>query len=185
MKILYSQTEKTNIFGLHSFGVKKCCLKKLQIDHDTKNITKKTHRHTGVEIHIVTKGVQVYEMAGQTHTVSRGQFIMIYPNVPHKVVSLVSDTQKYSITFTFSFSNKVTAQYTQGDLPERLLEHILFIEKEVNLRKEISALLIENCLLEIIVTFFRIAGMKEKKRHSTKCGKYRFNNCETIHCRQY
>ena len=99
MKILYKQPVQDQRSSLFRFGVENCYLKKLSIDRDQSSITKKSHHHTGFEMHIVTEGYQEYEVAGTVYKLERGSFLIIYPNIPHTVIYSAPQTQKYSITF--------------------------------------------------------------------------------------
>ena len=73
MKILYKQPEQDLQSSLSRFGVQNCYFKKLMLVRDHKSVTKKTPRHTGFEIHIITDGFQEYEVNGrkEKHTKAR------------------------------------------------------------------------------------------------------------------
>ncbi len=160
MKILYRQSEKDKQSSLYEFGIQKCYYKELALDRDGRDIIKKCHSHTGFEMHLVTEGCQIYEVAGVTYTIKSGQFLLIYPNVSHIAVSCEPNTHKYSVTF-----QKQTAEQSPcffGTISERMQENVAFIQNETRLEREISATLIENNVLETIVLAFRLSGAKEK-----------------------
>lgn len=157
MRIIYKQTDDHG--GLGSFGVKDCCFKRLSLEHDKKRITKKTHHHTSFEMHFVTEGFQEYEVCGEKYRLESGSFLLIYPSVPHTVISCKPDTQKYSITFNKPIES--TSSCLFGKCNGRVSDSLRFISEEALRKKEISSTLIENCILEILVWAFRISGLKE------------------------
>ena len=157
MRIIYKQTDDHG--GLGSFGVKDCCFKRLSLERDKKRITKKTHHHTSFEMHFVTQGFQEYEVCGEKYRLESGSFLLIYPSVPHTVISCKPDTQKYSITFNKPIES--TSSCLFGKCNGRVSDSLRFISEEALRKKEISSTLIENCILEILVWAFRISGLKE------------------------
>ena len=160
MKILYKQLEDVPSCSLDQFGVQNCYLKELSIERDCKRITKKLHHHTGFEIHIIIDGFQEYEICEKSYKLTAGSFLMIYPNVSHTVVSQGPHTKKYSITF--HKQTDVNQRCVSGKYHERILENLLFVSNEAQQKKEISATLIENSILETLVCIFRLSGIKEK-----------------------
>lgn len=69
------------------------------------------------------------------------------------------DTQKYSVTFRFDLENMPKCLFCFT--PKRILENFEFLWEESKLRREISPVLMENCLLETLVAVFRLAGIPE------------------------
>ncbi len=163
MKILYKQSEQDKNSSLSHFGVQNCYLKKLSIDRDHSSITKKSHHHTGFEVHIVTEGYQEYEVGGTVYQLEKGNFLTIYPNVPHTVLCSAPQTQKYSITFNKQMDAPFPSLF--GMCTQRIWEDLAFILNEASLKREISDMLMENIILEILVLSFRLSGIKEKERH--------------------
>ena len=162
MKILYKQPTQDTHSSLSRYGVQNCYLKKLAIDRDHSSITKKSHHHTGFEMHIISEGYQEYEVGGSVYKLESGNFLIIYPNVPHTVIYSAPQTQKYSITFSKEINAPVSSLF--GTATSRLTEDLAFLSNEASLKKEISDMLIENIILEIIVMFFRLSGIKEKEK---------------------
>jgi len=160
MKIIFNQTASDPLSGLYRFGVQHCCLKQLQPARDQKNITKKVHHHTGFELHMITDGYQTYVVKGETCRIERGGFLLIYPNVPHQVIDSAEQTQKSALTFTFPLEE--TVRCVSGRMTDRILDTIAFLVKEKGQKKEFSSVLIENCILEVILSVFRLAGVKEE-----------------------
>ncbi len=161
MNIIYKQPTKDNNSSLSRFDVQNCYFKKLSVNHDRSTITKKPHHHTGFEMHIVTEGYQEYKVDGTTYKLESGSFLLIYPNVEHTVIASTPHTEKFSITF-----NKATDKHTRcffASLSDRMLDSLMFAFSETALKKEISAILIENCILEILVSAFRLSGVKENE----------------------
>ena len=161
MKIFYKQPEQDLQSSLSRFGVQNCYFKKLMLVRDHKSVTKKTHRHTGFEIHIITDGFQKYEVNGRNYTLERGCFLIVYPDVSHTVIDSALNTQKYSITFDKRTEELQTCLF--GTITERIASNLDYISNEALLKKEISATLIENNILEILAWAFRLSGMEEKK----------------------
>lgn len=159
MEILYKQPENDCNTSLFRFGVQSCYLKKLLLKHDNSNVTKKVHYHAGFEMHIVTQGQQEYQVADKVYTIEAGNFLLIYPNIPHKVISSSEQAQKFSITFRKHASQQVPCFL--GSVSPRMADDLRFIATENESRKETSGLLIENCIMEILVISFRLSGLKE------------------------
>lgn len=162
MKIIYKQPERDKYSSLSNFGVQNCHFKKLYIDRDHSSITKKAHRHTGFELHIVTDGCQEYEVGEKIYKLESGCFLLIYPNVKHTAITWTPHTQKYSITFNKQADNNPICFF--GTLNKRMFDNIDYILSEASLRKEISPILIENNILEILVLAFRMSGLKENDK---------------------
>lgn len=161
MKVLYKQPTQDANSSLIRFGIRNCYFKKLSVDHDRKSITKKTHHHSGFEMHIITSGCQRYEVCGKLYALERGCFLLIYPDTPHKVIASEPDTQKYSITFTWQTDAHRNCFF--GKISERMYSNLTFISNEGLLQKEISSALIENSILETLLSVFRLLGVKENK----------------------
>ena len=166
MRILYKQPE--NDILLNSLGVKNCYFKHLIADEDAGVITKKTHHHTGFEVHIILVGCQEYESGASLFHAENGTFLLIPPLLEHRIVSTAPRTEKYSLTFeytpvlTASLPLLTAGQCISGTLSCRMTETIRHITEEYALKKQNSALLISNAVFEILVLFFRSLGLKEE-----------------------
>lgn len=158
VKIIYNQAKATDRSGLNLLGVKNCYFKKLQIDRDQKIITKKAHHHTEFELHIVTEGRQEYEVNGTEYSLGKGDFLLIYPDTTHTSLSSAPHTQKCSITF--SLETDASTGCFPGTASPRVSGCIDVIVREAAAKTRISPVLIENCVLEILVTVFRFAGIQ-------------------------
>lgn len=160
MKMIYNQQKNDTVSSLHRMGIENCFFKKMIIAQDEKRITNKRHHHTCIEIHIISKGYQIYEIDNKTYKIAEGEFILIYPNVVHKVVESCEYTQKYALTFCKEI--EINGDFFVGKIGARIADNIDYMLKDAALKKEHTALLIENNIFEIIVRFLRIAGIKEK-----------------------
>lgn len=161
MKILYKQPRQDIQSSLSRFGVQNCYFKRLSFERDNKSVTKKSHHHTGFEMHFIIEGLQEYEVNGKNYVLESGSFLIIYPGVSHTVIASVPHTQKYSITFD---KHTVESQICfLGTISERIADNLDYIFNEALLKKEISTTLIENNILEILVWAFRLSGREEKK----------------------
>lgn len=159
MKILYKQFNNTTSYGLNALGVENCYLKKISFPYDKESVTTKEHHHTEFELHILLDGLQIYEVDSKMYRLEGASFLLIAPNTSHKVVSSTKDTSKYSITF--KKEEEMSKLCIAGALSERIKSNVSFILSEANQKKEISSLLIENSILEILVEVFRLSGTKE------------------------
>ncbi len=162
MKIFYKQSEQDVKSSLSRFGVQNCYFKRLSFDRDDKSVTKKPHHHTGFEIHFITEGFQEYEVNGKSYALESGCFLIIYPGIRHTVIASAPHTKKYSITFDKHTEKSATCCFF-GTITDRIAGNLDYIFNEALLKNEISATLIENNILEILVWAFRLSGMEEKK----------------------
>ena len=164
MKIIYNQSNYNNS-GLSNYVINNCYFKKLIYNADKKTTTNKSHHHTGFEIHCITNGHQEYNIENKKYVILQNSFLIISPNVVHKLISSAPNSEKYSITFNFNTDDLPPLFF--GKIPERFLDNANFIESECANKKEISPILIENSILENIITLLRLAGIKEKENTKT------------------
>lgn len=164
LEILYKQPKKGEDSSLPRLGVQNCFLKKTTVEQDSNDFTKKRHHHTEFEMHIVIAGCQEYEVSGEIYSLRKGNFLLISPNVHHTVVSSAVGTVKYSITFDRVSAGVPCCFF--GSVTERILNNLIFTSQEAHMHKEISALLIENMVLDILVWSFRLMGIKENEIHT-------------------
>lgn len=165
MKVLYkqsnSESNKTeNCFSL--LGIKDCYLKQLISASDEKNVTKKAHHHNAYEVHIITEGHQIYLAGDEQFRVDKGDFLIIEPDVQHRIIHSSPYSAKYSVTFVCDErSNIRTVKSYCGAIDSRVMENIEFVVSEINNRTEISQRLIENRVFETVVLLLRSSGYKE------------------------
>lgn len=162
MKILYKQPVAESGGSLCRFGIQNCYFKHLLLSGDTgdRSVTKKTHHHTGYEWHLIVSGGQEYRVGERTYTVNGGEWLLLCPNTPHTVFATVPGTEKYS--FTFTWSGDLNVPYVFHAASARLLDTVAFLAQETARRREISPVLTENGILEVLVTVLRLAGAEEK-----------------------
>ncbi|MBO5200130.1 MAG: helix-turn-helix transcriptional regulator [Clostridia bacterium] len=165
MKILYKQRDNFST-GLFSFGIENCYLKELSLGRDAKNILHRPHHHTGYELHLIINGCQEYETQDGILHLESGDFLLISPRILHKTALAGENTSKYSITF--SFEGKTERSCLQGKVPPRIWDNIRLITAEEARGLKNSQLIIENCLSETIITFLRMAGLREEQRIAPK-----------------
>ena len=157
MKILYRQTPHST-GSLKALGISDCYYKQLLVDADRNSITK-THHHTGFELHIITCGSQEYQAEDNHYTLHEGQFLLIPPKIPHRVVQSEKDTRKTAITFNISPTPYTSVLHME--IPENIMNGLSYITAEAATNRLHSSLLVENRILEMILTVLRNAGMEE------------------------
>lgn len=154
MKILYKQMSDSL---LSAHGISDCYYKKITSRRKSEHT--KCHHHTGYELHIVLQGQQVYQVNGQTCVLSAGTCLWIAPKIPHTRLHSEVGTEKYSLTFR---APSVSETHRSLPLSPRLQSHLAFIEEESKHPCESSARLIENVVLEMILTALRQMGLQEQ-----------------------
>ena len=160
MKIIYKQS-KDSTGSLHRFGVSDCYFKEIALSSDQATVIQKQHQHTGFELHMVKNGCQTYIVDKKEYRVEAGHFLLIAPKVMHQALDAADNTHKYAITFHLPADGSF--DFLFGELTPRVRGCIETICGEADLRKAISATLIENAILEILVWVLRLVGMKERQ----------------------
>jgi len=158
VKILYRQINSSP-GALDCLGVTDCYFKLLSLSKDHNSISK-THHHTGFELHMITQGTQCYEISGTRYQLEAGQLLLIPPELRHRLVFSEAATEKAAITFRLPAFPAVECLY--APISAEIRDAIRFICAEAALSKKFSRHLIENRILEVIVTVLREAGMVEE-----------------------
>ena len=168
MKILYRQPEN-GVTAFDDLGIKELCFKQLSIDKDSKKISAKAHHHSGFEIHIIESGHQIYEVAGEQYKLEKGDFLLIPPELEHRVAESASATMKYSVTFNAIPKSPATSIHKLfcGKCSERVTDRALLILSEHENRLATSKLLISGAVFEIAITILRLCKISEKQAHDT------------------
>ena len=162
MRILYKQGSKNlQTETLNKLGVTDCVFKHLNLGTDYNFVSKKQHHHAGFEVHFIKSGSQSYEIDGKSITLNSGDYVIICPNVPHKVTAMQLLTEKFSLVFNSDIFGK-KARYYLGKTDDRIMQNAEFILKEFSFKKQLSPMLIENAVFEILITYFRQNGFNEK-----------------------
>lgn len=160
MKILYSNSKNNSEnSSLIRSGFKDCFLKKILFEKDYKRTTYKFHYHIEYEIHIVISGKQSYEINGEVLEIQENEFLIIPPNTNHGIQFSSENLLKF--TLTFSSDNKFLNKPYKGEVTRNVTDGLLFISDECSKKLNYSPILIENRILEILITLFRIADYKE------------------------
>lgn len=163
MEILYKQTKETAV-PFDALSITQCYCKHLCIERDARNITVKSHHHTGFEVHIIENGHQQYEIGGDLLTVRRNEFLLIPPQTSHRIVSSAPHTTKCSLIFNVG-DQRLTERVNDcciAAVSDRLRDNIAFIAAESKRRYELSERLIASAVFESIVLIMRDSGMKEE-----------------------
>ena len=165
MKILFKQPENDTYHSatsLEEFGILQCYLKRIVSKRDKTNITRKRHYHKCVEVHIIEKGYQIYEIEGKYIKLEKGDFLMISPQSYHRLAEEANETEKYSFTFELKNDGMVEQLFTgMGSCfscvtPIMVRECIVYIEEEKRERKPYHTVLICNRVLECILQILRL-----------------------------
>lgn len=170
MKILYKQSNNQSDINLQftdDFKINKCYLKKISFKDNSKLTTKKSHHHTGFEIHMINEGFQTYEINGQEFKVSDGSFLLIPPHIQHRSINSTNMILKHSLTFDFPASGCIHNNIILSRIPQRINDNIKFINSEKEYNKKTSLFLIENAVFEIIVLMLRMAEYAETENVDT------------------
>lgn len=164
MQIFYRQSSAEQ-GSLNRIGIRDCYLKRLRLERDQYTVTKKRHHHTGFELHMIADGCQIYEIGQKEYRITGGDFLLIYPGTAHRVVGSERRTEKYSITF--QMKTDLDEECFFGRASQRIWDDLRFITCEAEQKKEISPVLVENSILEILVSVLRLSGAEEKPRTET------------------
>ena len=167
MKIIYKPSEKSESTGiLNAYGFSQCFFKRIAENKDERFVTKKEHSHAGYEIHILTRGTQVYEFFGERISISGGEFLLIPPKVKHKIIESSFDVCKYGITFTLLEASGIfdpNPNTVRDFAPSEVLNLCENIYAESKGAKRLSEILIENMIFELLVRILRAYGFCEKE----------------------
>ena len=162
MEILYKQAKDTAL-PFDTLSITQCYCKHLCIERDARNITIKSHHHTGYEVHIIENGHQQYEIGGKALTVRRNEFLLIPPQMSHRIVSSAPHTTKCSLIFNVG-DQRLTERVNDcciATVSDRLRDNMAFIATESKRHYELSDRLLANAVFESIVLILRDSGMKE------------------------
>ena len=161
MNILFKQKKSSDFDSLSEYGISNCYFKRISFNKDSTSITKKAHHHTGFEIHIVVEGFQEYEALGKIYKLDEGSFLILPPCTRHTFISSSAHMLKYAFTFDKKLDKKLSC--IKGKVSDRILSTLDFTAREKAFKKEISETLIENAVLEVLVSLFRLIGVEESK----------------------
>ena len=170
MEILFKQESKSMPLA-ERLGIESCMLKLISLREDRSNITKQRHYHSAVEIHIITKGAQKYDIGGKQILVEAGEFLMIMPDTDHIVLGEKQGTQKYAIVFGVAKESPAQVavssarNYIYAPLPDEIKINMEKIISEKNEKKPYFSAIISNRLEECLLCFLRILGAKEDVTH--------------------
>lgn len=157
MKILYNQQENPINCCL---GIRDCYFKTLSTGKDKKSVTRKLHRHTCFEVHIVAQGCEQYEMGNRRVELLPGEFLLLSPGIPHRLLFSHEKTKKYAVWFQADIA--LPDSWFSSTVPAEVRGRIARIEQESPAQTESARFLIANAVFEIVLLFLRQAGMTEK-----------------------
>lgn len=172
MKIIYQQGMPSGVL-LDHLGIQNCYFKHLFTERDTKSITTKIHYHTGYEIHIVEGGHLIYETGLTQQILSCGQFLLLPPSTPHRVVYRSQETSTVSLCFHMVKDNHVLPEITNsilGEISPRMQTVILHMLAEYRAPQALTPQLMSIGIGEILVLLWRLCGMKDESHTQEKHG---------------
>lgn len=168
MNILYRQNgvnEKNYSGFLAEFGITQCYLKEIKLDSEKNKILRKTHHHTGFEIHIVESGSQTYEVFGKRVELSGGEFLLIPPFLKHTAIGEAPNTVKYSITFGTTDGSVIHSAcsgmegYILAKIPERVSSCIAHVKDEGKKATSFAEISVSCRILDAILAIFSASGI--------------------------
>lgn len=174
MKILYRQPQKSNgralpFSTMAELGIEHCYLKEIDAEIDSAGFAKKSHSHTGYEVHLLETGSQVYETEDGVFAVEAGHFLLIPPNQKHQIQHVQTPMRKYGLTFSLhltaahGFWEALPQSCVCKEVPPALWGSLRMIRTEREHAKQTSRVLIENRTLEILLLLLRATGAAERK----------------------
>lgn len=160
LKIIYKQSDSESIFSLA--GMSSCCLKQLSYSRDAAASTKKAHHHTGFEIHIIENGHQTYNFFDKSVRINSGEFLLIPPELKHKMEEFAPDTEKFSLTFSAAHDSLFygVKTYTIAKTDAFFSDNFRYILEEKRSPSIFASRLIENRIFELAVRIARLCGIK-------------------------
>ena len=171
MEILFRQakSQETGVqTPLDVLGVSGCMVKYISYERDRSYITKKRHYHTGIEIHIIEKGKQIYEVDGRRLELCRGELLAILPGVTHTVIETERETVKYAIFFNLSADSPIGdvlgsagAQLIKSDIRENVADSLSVIREERRKKSPYGWLIASGRVTECILTVLRPVSSNE------------------------
>ena len=164
MKIIYKQPYGS----IFPCGIHNCCLKELHPERDKRIITKKVHRHSEFENHIITEGLQIYEIAGKEYTVKKENYIVIFPGTMHRCIFSAENTHKFACTFGAEI-NMENGGFCAETNP-RIICNFETARKESLRGTDTAAYIAGNSIFENIIIILRAAGFCEEYKPADDCG---------------
>lgn len=164
MEIIFKQQQGgSSVFA--DFGITNCYFKQ-QLFASGENSYKRPHHHTAFEIHIMTKGYQIYSMDGNEIKVAAGYFFVIPPGKVHSVAHCSQGAGKYTLTFcTKNTDSDLFISETSSvpvKIPKGIYENIDFLTSHIP-QSRLEATMIENRIFETTILLLQAAGMCSTK----------------------
>ncbi len=171
MNALYIQNSDKSI--LSSYGISGCYLKHFDDVYTDETISNKWHCHNDFEIHILTKGYQIYQTTEGLIKIDEGHCFIIPPGVYHRIDSAEKAAKKNTLYFKYNY--KTNPLFFLGyensyliDTPKNVTINLDMIIEEVDKLKKLSDMIIEHKIIDIIINLFRVIGNKENTVQASK-----------------
>jgi len=163
MQIIYRYSKdikEENVW--RELEIDRCSLKQISFSRDRTRITKKRHFHTELEIHIIQKGYQEYEIDGEFIRVPMGSYLAIRPGVMHTVATVAPETEKLALCFrpirgsALSVAVSAMKAYSVAPVPGDISSVLFGITRESEEKDRYSTVLAGCGVLECVVQWIRI-----------------------------
>ena len=170
MRILWKQKDSSKEVCEALFqrlSAERCYLKHIRAAADRGRTTRKKHRHTGVEMHMITKGYQVYELTEGRVRVEAGQCLLLPPMLSHRAIEEGTDTVKYSLTFGIRRDGELGLYL--GDIPQEVLDCLLRLEREREGTLPLGDSLVGVLVWECVLRLLRLMGLRAEEEQAARC----------------
>lgn len=156
--------------ALSGLGIDRCFLKLIDIKRDGKNIAKKRHYHTDVEVHVIVRGNEEYDICGERALIEEGSLLFISPGIKHTVVSTDEHSLKYAVSFKTVEGGKAEAivsdlpDYVLCKAPGELISAFMNAERESEIRAFGYREMLDNAAVQCVISLMReIANPTEEQ----------------------
>ena len=169
MRIFYSQTKESTpnepLFRINNLKISGCRFhyEIIKSEHDERNATKKSHSHTGFEIHLVGSGRKRYQTEDCLFDGLAGTYLLIPPNKKHRMLHTTYPLKKYSFSFSLLTDcdrvlDCATTPCICREIPPIVLQNLHTIVSEFQGGKAASSFVVANRIFESVVLLLQDAG---------------------------
>ena len=152
-------SEQSSIWS--ELGIELCYLKHISFAQDRPYITKKRHYHTHIEMHLIVRGAQIYEVEGHRLTVGEGHCLQIAPHTYHTVAAAAADIEKYALCVRLREGGRLASAlqhlpaFALRPIDSALFECLQGVSKERHTRAPFSGTIVRDRVAECILRLLR------------------------------